>query len=695
MKIKKSLVAMLLAVAVAAPALADVSTWRLEPTFNKLTGAMDSLKISGDKHAMPWLLRTDGTQYAWIGNNYGWGLGYMTVGTESKVETFNWRIPTEKSADGMSATYRAGGMKVCVSRRFDGSDLVETYTLKNEGDETATLNDIGIYTPLNDNYPDARTCMTQRTDVQVWDGGSAAYINALRMGAEAPHLGLVVTRGAVSHYEIWERGREKMNSQTRGVIALCLPDMTLRPGECYTVEWRLFAHEGDADFRKKLLERGGVLVSADRYVLEQGDTARVKLMACRRLNHVEALLNGVPVTLKDNGDGSYTVEQRVTEPGEFRLTFRYDGNRATHADLLVLTDIERLIGRRTDFIRTRQQMSDRQDGRYGAYMVYDNEGDSIYLNDTRNCNPPDRDEGAERTGMGILLAKQYLITGDPLLKESLVRYAEFFRNKLQTADFKTFSSIDRNGRNRGYNYMWAADFYFLMYDVTGEKKFAEYGYRTLRSMYDQFGHGFYAIGIPVSRGLHTLEKAGMRKEREALLRDFTLTGDAFIKNGLDYPAHEVNYEQSIVAPAVWFLLEMYAETGQRKYLDEARRQLPVLEAFGGFQPSFHLNDISIRHWDGHWFGKREMFGDTFPHYWSAITAAVYHLWAEATGDTAYQKRAENIVRNNLCLFTEDGRASCAYLYPNRINGVRAAFYDPYANDQDWALVFYLMVCKGI
>ena len=43
-------------------------------------------------------------------------------------------------------------------------------------------------------------------------------------------------------------------------------------------------------------------------------------------------------------------------------------------------------------------------------MIYDNEGDSIYLNDTPNCNPVDRDEGAERVGMGVLLAKQFRLT---------------------------------------------------------------------------------------------------------------------------------------------------------------------------------------------------------------------------------------------------------------------------------------------
>ena len=335
------------------------------------------------------------------------------------------------------------------------------------------------------------------------------------------------------------------------------------------------------------------------------------------------------------------------------------------------------------------------DPRYGAYMIYDNEGDSIYLNDTPNCNPVDRDEGAERVGMGVLLAKQFRLTKEEALKTSLLKYAKFLREKLQTKDYVTYSSVDQTNRNRGYNYMWVAEFYFQLYQATGDKQFAIDGYETLQSMFRQFGYGFYAIGIPVQIGLESLEMAGMKKEYQKLLADFKKTGDVFVRNGLNYPKFEVNYEQSIVAPAVQFLAQLYLVTREQKYLDEVKRQLPVVEAFNGFQPSFHLNDVAIRHWDGYWFGKREMFGDTFPHYWSTVTAAVYHYYAQCTGDLSYQKRAENIVRNNLCLFFEDGKASCAYLYPYKIDGVKGQFYDPYANDQDWALVYYLLVNEGI
>ena len=187
------------------------------------------------------------------------------------------------------------------------------------------------------------------------------------------------------------------------------------------------------------------------------------------------------------------------------------------------------------------------------------------------------------------------MTHKPELKESLLKYVRFVRERLQTEDYTTYSSVDQKGRNRGYNYMWVAELYFQMYKVTGNKQYAIDGYQTLCSMFRQFGYGFYAINIPVCLGLQSLKKAGMTNEYEHLKDEFIKSGDVFVKNGMNYPKHEVNYEQSIVAPALQFLLQLYIETGIRKYFDEAQRQIPVLQAFNASQPSYYLHDISNRH----------------------------------------------------------------------------------------------------
>ncbi len=663
---------------------------RITMQIDTITGGVSQWMVEVDTTRMHWLTATDHSQYKWIGPDFAWGLGYSTIKQNHRSEKMAWNKPESISNGGRNVTYRLGDISLNVERTEADGAIVERYTFTNTGKSILSMSETGIYTPFNDNYPDAIQCVNGRANTHIWNGGNAAYVNALRMGGYAPHVGVAVTEGEIVHYEVWERGLKKQNSQTRGIFALNIPDLTLRPGQSYTLAWRIFDHTGNVDFREKLLKAGSVIVECDKYVFTKGETACVTLTASHELDGCTAKLNGVPVEVRRE-DGKYLVEMPLCQEGEARFDFYYDGGKTTHALCLVVPPHDQLIASRVNFIRTHQQMNNPDDPRCGAFMVYDNEGDSIYLNDTPNCNPVDRDEGAERTGMGLLLARQYLLTHDAAIRESLERYLWFVRNRLQTPDYTTYSSVDHKGRNRGYNYMWAATLFFYGYLITGDKQYALDGFQTIQSLYKQFGHGFYSIEIPVILGLNTLQKAGLEQEYATLLEDFRASGDIFVKNGIRYPKFEVNYEQSIVAPAVYFLEQLYIVTGDKKYLDEVERQMPVLEAFNGFQPSFHLNDIAIRHWDGYWFGKREMFGDTFPHYWSTITAAAFHYYAIITGKKEYQLRAEKIVDNNLCLFSKDGRAACAYLYPRRVDGVKASFYDPYANDQDWALYYYLMV----
>lgn len=634
---------------------------------NPVTGAISELTVDKDTTAMNWIVAADKSQYDFMGEKYGWGLGYFSTSDGIKHE---WLKPT--SVKSGAVTYRCGDVEVSVTRKLSNGEIKETYTFKNIGKKEVKLSDMGIYTPFNDNYPNSRECVNRRCNAHIWDGWNSAYVCALRMGGYAPHVGLVLTDGNINNYEIWERGVNKHHSQTRGIIALCPKDMTLAPGKSEKVEWTIFSFKDKSDFITKATQKGCVIPKLSSYVLNLGDSVTVRY-----------------------GKTAKTI--KAEKVGEMRIELPYAKNKSTFADLLVFENIDSLIYRRADFIVRHQRMNNRNDRRYGSFMVYDTEADSIYLNDTPNCNPVDRDEGAERVGMGVFLAKHHIANGkkDKALEQMLVEYASFLRKGLQTEDFKTFSSVDQTNRNRAYNYVWIAEYYFLMHEITGESQYAMYGYKTLRSMCDQFGHGFYAIGFPVVRGVKSLEAAGLLAERDTLMKDFEQIADTYTKNGVNYPPFEVNYEQSIVAPAVQLLCQMYLISGEDKYLKEAERHIPVMDAFNGFQPSYHLNDIAIRHWDGYWFGKREMFGDTFPHYWSTITASSYHLYALCTGDGKYQKRAENIVRNNLCLFSEDGKAYCAYLYPKRVNGEKAKFYDPYANDQDWALAYWYQVMNNI
>ena len=182
-----------------------------------------------------------------------------------------------------------------------------------------------------------------------------------------------------------------------------------------------------------------------------------------------------------------------------------------------------------------------------------------------------------------------------------------------------------------------------------------------------------------------LKKHGMMKEREALLAWEIRHANTLLRVGIHYPPMEVAFEQSIIGPAADVLLQMYEITGNRTYLSGAETHMRLLDLFNGCQPDYHCHEVALRNWDGYWFGKWKLFGDTLPHYWSGITGNVFLRYARLVGKQEYARRAENILRAILPLIFPDGRASCAYIFPMESNGIRGECYDPYANDQDWSL----------
>jgi hypothetical protein len=210
----------------------------------------------------------------------------------------------------------------------------------------------------------------------------------------------------------------------------------------------------------------------------------------------------------------------------------------------------------------------------------------------------------------------------------------------------------------------------------------------MESYYREGGERFYAIGIPMKDIVDLHLEAGLTKRAEEMRTLFVNHARNIAAIGLAYPTHEVDYEQSIVAPAVNMLLMSYQLSGEPDLLEAGKAQLRLLTLFDGIQPDYHMNEVAIRHWDGYWFGKRRMLGDTFPHYWSSLTGQVFERYGRITGEKAWLDRAEKNLRGSLSLLFPDGSASCAMVYPRSVNGETAHFYDPWANDQDWGLYYY-------
>ncbi|HEU5223518.1 MAG TPA: hypothetical protein VFU07_07535 [Candidatus Lumbricidophila sp.] len=584
-------------------------------------------------------------------------------------------------------------LEATVETSRTGDELRTVVTIRNTGDRPyfARHGEISITLPLEDRYDAGERQLTHRCNVHLCCAGTSSWAVALRMGGEAPHLGLVLSEGALASYSI-ERNIDHM-SNDRGCFLLNPAPFELQPGETTRTAWSIFPFNDMKDFFAKAGERTRLVrADWDRYVLFRGE--RAGLTIAPSFEAAAVRVNGVPVARDD--DGRYRVRFDAVELGEH--TFDIDADGATlRTRLLVKVPLAELIERRCRFIAVHQQYRGANDGLRGAYLTYDNEDNHLVYDSVHDFNA-----GRERVGMGVLLARYLLALRDGVLvaehpdtqqvvSESLAEFAAFMSRELvDESTGEAFNDVGRDGGyQRLYNAPWYAQFFVLRWRLDSDTAHLGTAIRLLERFYADGGRNFYPLELPIVELCAALETAGMSAERERAIALFADHAARLVEIGTNYPPSEVNYEQSIVAPAVEILLQTALVTGDATLRDAAAPHIRALEQFQGMQPDSHLNEVAIRHWDGYWFGKRAQYGDTLPHYWSGLTGNAFATLHRVTGDARYAARANASLRAVLPTIFDDGRASAAFVLPHRVNGERTIGWDPLANDQDWALVFAL------
>ena len=196
-----------------------------EIRYNLENGGVESMVNTADPYAMNWL-----------GVNNTWG----TVKNANVVSV----TPTE---NGLCAVYETLYLRITADRALCGDTYRETYTLENrlEGDVFCNRGDFGIYAPFRDSYANAKICMTERCNTNIWCGRNTSYINAVKMGLCDFGLGLVLTEGSLDSYSI-DRILHVVNnlgdlgSDDRGDFILHPTPFRLRPGEKIKLSWKLF-----------------------------------------------------------------------------------------------------------------------------------------------------------------------------------------------------------------------------------------------------------------------------------------------------------------------------------------------------------------------------------------------------------------------------------------------------------------------
>ena len=588
------------------------------------------------------------------------------------------------------------GLEAVSESVWEGETLTTEFLIKNVTEKPVftSLSDIGLRLPLQDRYEDSDTCIRKRCHTHIFCGKDISYVYALRMGGEAPHFGLVVTEGSFGGYSI-ERDLSKMSNDRGCFILHPCPDVW-QPGEEKRLVWKIFSHAGEEDFFHKAgMLRPFVRVEASGYVLFPGEECVLHVTPSFEAKRIT--VDGEVYSPEEGWH--FTYDNSVT-PGDRIFKVCADGIQTT-CRIYLHANPNQLAENRCRYIVEKQQYrGEKPEGLDGAYLIYDTEEEHTYYT-ARN----DDNAGRERVGMGLLISawlqENKDVRGQEKCEEKLKLTEKVERSRQRYMDFvlrelvdeqtgEVFNDFGRdNSYERLYNMPWYATLMVEQYKLTGEKEYLEIACRILKAFYKKGGYVHYAIEIPILSLCHALKDAGLLTELDVMTGLFRNHGDAIAELGTHYPPFEVNYEQSIVAPAANILLQLYLLTREEKYLEAGKKQLQVLELFNGHQPDYHLYETAIRHWDGYWFGKNRMYGDTFPHYWSGLTGSCFALMYVITGEKRYAKRAKDSLRGILPMIFPDGRASCAFLFPVTVNGKKCSGYDPYANDQDWALYFYL------
>lgn len=596
------------------------------------------------------------------------------------------------------------GVACTLERKMLGNgNLQETYCFTNSTDFPIFIRktDLGIYTTFNDNYEDADTCMKKRCHTHIFCGGNSSWVMALRMGGEAPHLGLVLTDGSLGCYSVERRGhaegREENLSNDRGDFILHPEIEELLPGESARITWELFWFRDREDFEKQLLAHKGFMVlKTKQCTVMKGEQIRftVKVRAdkgesvCVKWNGNKT---GISEKWEDDSMLSFSCACQPEETGEQSFEI-LTGERKLRALFYVSENPRRLAEVRCRFIARKQQYYGKAEMLRGAYLIYDNEEQSLYY-DHRN----DYNGGRERVGMGILLARYLQNKKDDELEKSLREYMGYVYRELWNEETGEIYNDIRHAQDykRLYNAPWFSLFQLELYRLYRDGKYLQDAFLTLYRYYLQGGGKFYPIMLPAAELFDALKQAGMQKEASVIYKELKAHGDWMLERGFSYQKSEVDFEQSIVAPAVDCLVQAYQVSGETKYLEEAGKQLEILKLFHAGQPDYHQFGNAVRHWDGYWFGKNRMLGDTYPHYWSALTGAAWMRYEQALGEKTDREAVTAILRGVLSLFRQDGTASCAMVFPVQVNGGRGHFYDPWANDQDWGLYLALKYYSAI
>ncbi len=643
-------------------------------TWDVRDGTLSSLVLNDDPDQMNWIAGTD----RWGALRYHamrFRGGRDTWGDTLKFDFTGLRL----EGGAVISSYAGGALRAEVRREVKSDGLEETYVFTNAESWPVYFlrGHLGILATFNDSYVAAHECETRRCHAHIWCGGENSWVRALKMGPFQTELALVLQKGDLDAYSVRRIAAEMSND--RGDFVLHPAPFSLRQGESKTISWKIAAYPA-GKFDETLLKLGGAKITFENETIFPGESFEIDVTG---------------------NDGRTTHYSRKPENGVGVYDFEFDaGGKKAKARGYCSPAFDDLLRARVDFIVGKQQCLDPGSPLYGAYLAWDSEDHAPYF----DFSWRDHNACRERVIMAMTLARWLRKHRDSRVMASLELFERFVLREF--FDEETCTVYDTIGKDptfkRLYNAPNLVRFWRELYALKGDRRYLGYIHRSLIDYYRLGGDKFYPNGCDFSSELILLEREGLEVAdlREAVKRHVA----NIVANGIRFPEHEVRFEQTIATPAV-SILAQYIRLVEKdpKVLEALRAVFDILSRFQGNQPDHKLDETAIRHWDGYWFGKRHLYGDTL-HQHSTITARAFLQYAAATGDRAPVARAARCLRNCLYMFRANGEATCAYLLPFSVTMLdregnalgparRGEFADPLVNDMD--VVLYIGMCSGL
>jgi len=621
------------------------------------------------------------SRQAWHSVEHNWGSGFLVTNRGAS----RWNQPQRVDAEGSTSVSLHGlgkGIELQVTREF-GTSLIETYRFLNVSGESITITGLGIQTPFADVYSSGSEALRQAVHAHIFTGGDWAWAIAQPMDGKGSVLGVSVREGALSAYSIESRNQYTF-SNIRGHIVLQptdharnpsafggQPTFTIAPGEAYQLSWEIGFHE-----------------NTEAFLATTHAPAIIPQLAAPLGHELEITELTSPITSDDPSlivtHTGLTATVKATRPGVFSLDI---GNSRT--SVAFHRSVAEVVRARANYILDFQLTPERP-----ALLSYGIVPVDTITGITQSTNGwSDWTDGSERIGMAILLQQASVLRlvddrADTLLAGWALMAEAHLLDKSATP---RRGSQDWATPIRLYDSPWLAQFFVDRFRIHYDPHHLDLAARILERAFELGGDRFLAIGFSEACAdvIAALDIDGQAARGKALSDQLVESARHFVGVGEELPEHEVNFEQSIVAPLINLLIDAFCITGDPSLLGEIETRLPWLLAFGGPQPHVRLKDVAIRHWDGYWFGIERLWGDVFPHYWSALTSTVLYRLPKELRSAELDAIALAILRSNMTNYFDDGSATCAFVMPSTVDGRPAHLADRLANDQDWHLSIWL------